>query len=54
MVNVHLHHMTAKKMVSEGSTSLKEFWDELVDSIVEFGGRILAGDWNMALWRGMG
>ena len=53
VVNVHLHHMIAKKWVSEGSISLKNFRGELVDSIVEFGGRILAGDFNMALWQVM-
>ena len=51
VVSVHLHHMTAKKEVQNGAVSLVKFWDELAAYIVEFRGRILAGDFNMALWQ---
>lgn len=50
VVNVHLHYMTAKKEVSNGAEALSKFWDELAAYLVEFRGRILAGDFNMALW----
>ena len=43
--------MTAKKEVSDGARSLKRFFDELAGYIVEFGARILAGDFNLALWQ---
>ena len=49
--DVHLHYMTAKKEISDGAVSLKGFWDELYSHIIDFGGRILAGDFNMALWQ---
>ena len=49
-VNVHLRYMTAKKGVSDGANSLKKFWDELVAYIIRFRARVLAGDFNMALW----
>ena len=42
--------MTAKKEVNAGSTSLKRFFDELVTYIIEFRVRVVAGDFNMALW----
>ena len=51
VVSVHLHYQTAKKEVSNGAVSLAKFWDELAAYIVEFRGRILAGDFNMALWQ---
>ena len=50
IVNVHLHPATAKKDVEEGANSLKKFWDELVAYIIRFRARVLAGDFNMALW----
>ena len=49
IVNVHLHCMTAKGDVSNGAHSKKLFWDELAQTIVEFGARFLCGDFNMAL-----
>ena len=50
-MSVHLHHMTAKKAVENPAAALKGFWDELVEAIVEFRVRIMAGDFNMALWQ---
>ena len=50
VVSVHLHYQTAKKEVSNGAVSLAKFWDELAAYIVEFRGRIVAGDFNMGLW----
>ena len=50
-MSVHLHHMTAKKEVSNPAAALSGFWDELVEAIVEFRVRIMAGDFNMALWQ---
>ena len=50
MMSIHLHHATAKKEVSKGGTSLARLWDEVVQTIVKFGARVLAGDFNMALW----
>ena len=47
---VHLNHMTAKKEISEGSRSLKSFWDEFVGDITKHGVRIFAGDFNMQLF----
>ena len=47
---VHLNHMTAKKEVSEGSSSLKRFWDEIVGDITKHGVRIFTGDFNMQLF----
>ena len=50
LCNCHLHFMTAKKEVNNGSEALAGFFDELVNYIIEFGARVLAGDFNMALW----
>ena len=50
IVNAHLHCMTAKGDVSNGSRSQKEWWDELAQVIVEFGARFLCGDFNMGLF----
>ena len=47
IVNVHLNNETAKTYIERG---LKKFWDELVAYIIQFGARVLAGDFNMALW----
>ena len=47
---VHLNHMTAKKEISEGSQSLKRFWDEIVGDITKHGVRIFTGDLNMQLF----
>ena len=47
---VHLNHMTAKKEISEGSQSLKRFWDEIVGDIIKHGVRIVSGDLNMQLF----
>ena len=47
---VHLNHMTAKKDISEGSQSLKRFWDEIVGVIIKHGVRIVSGDMNMQLF----
>ena len=47
---VHLNHMTAKKEISEGSKSLKRFWDEIVGDITKHGVRIFTGDFNMQLF----
>ena len=47
---VHLNHMTAKKQVSNGSSSLKLFWDEIARDIIEHGVRIFTGDFNMQLF----
>ena len=44
---VHLNYMTAKKDISEGSQSLKRFWDEIVGDIIKHGVRIFSGDLNM-------
>ena len=49
-MHVHLNHMTAKKEVSEGSSSLKRFWDEIARDIIEHGVRIFTGDFNMQLF----
>ena len=47
---VHLNHMTAKKEISNGSRSLKSFWDEIVEDIIKHGVRIFTGDFNMQLF----
>ena len=47
---VHLNHMTAKKEISEGSRSLKSFWDEIVGDITKHGVRVFTGDFNMQLF----
>ena len=46
----HLNHMTAKKEISEGSQSLKRFWDEVVGNIIKHGFRTISGDLNMQLF----
>ena len=47
---VHLNHMAAKKEISEGSQSLKRFWDEIAGDITKHGVRIFTGDLNMQLF----
>ena len=49
LMNVHVHRMTAKKEISEGSRAFKALWDDLVRYIVCYGVRVLAGDFNMSL-----
>jgi hypothetical protein len=50
LCNCHLHHLTAKKDVSNGSAALAGFFNELVEYIIKFRARVVAGDFNMALW----
>ena len=50
VMTIHLHHATAKKDVSDGSRSFREFWDLVARYIMEFAVRLLTGDFNMALW----
>ena len=49
-INIHLHNMTAKKEIRDGSRSLKAFFDEVATYIIQFRARLLGGDFNMALW----
>ena len=49
--DVHLHCMTAKKEVGDGFRALKIFWHKLAAFIIELRVRIVAGDFNMALWQ---
>ena len=50
VMTIHLHCMTAKKDVTDGSRSMKKFWDEMAQHILEFGVRLVTGDFKMALW----
>ena len=49
VVNVHMHHLTAKK--ETGFAKVHEhLFDTLASCIVENKARIVAGDFNMPLW----
>ena len=50
VMTCHMHAMTAKKEITDGAMSLKKLWGEMARYIVEFGVRLLTGDFNMALW----
>ena len=50
VMTIHLHHVTAKKDVENGSKSIKAFWDLVAGYIMEFAVRLMTGDFNMALW----
>ena len=51
LASVHLHYMTAKKEVAQGSAALARFRDDLARILVTWRVRVLAGDFNMALWQ---
>ena len=47
--NVHFHHLTAKK--EQGfAKAHAQFWQCLAENITRYQVRLLAGDFNMALW----
>ena len=50
IMNVHMHYMTAKKEINNPPKSVKHIWDEIASNIVVYGVRVLAGDFNMALF----
>ena len=50
VMTCHMHNETAKKGINEPAKKFKEFWDDLARYIMEFGVRLLTGDFNMALW----
>ena len=50
VANVHVHSRTAKKECNEGASAYKAFWDELAFHLVQYGARILIGDFNMAFF----
>ena len=49
VANVHLHPLTAKKETGF-ATAHAYFWRYLAENIIRYGIRVLAGDFNMALW----
>ena len=51
LMQVHLHHLTAKKEVGDGARALATFWNEMAEAIMEFKVRIFSGDFNMALFQ---
>ena len=54
LMNCHLNNQTARKVIKGGSHSLKAYFDEITEYAIRFGVRIMAGDWNMALWMVIG
>ena len=39
-----------QKQTKEAATVYKSFWDNLASRLVQFGARLLVGDFNMSLW----
>ena len=48
--NVHFHHLTAKRDSGFGK-SHDDFWGELATTLKDTGSRILAGDFNMSIFK---
>ena len=54
LMNCHLNNQTARKAISQGSNSLRRYFDEISRYIIKYGVRIMAADFNMALWMVVG
>ena len=50
IANVHMSARTAKKDLKGAAVAYKSFWDELATRLVQYGPRLLIGDFNMSLW----
>ena len=50
VASVHMHSRTAKKDTNKGKKVYKTFWDLLARYILQYGVRIMAGDFNMSLF----
>ena len=48
VANVHMHCRTAKKQTKAGADTYKRFWDLLANYVLQYGVRIMAGDFNMS------
>ena len=49
VASVHMHACTAKKGTKAPKQVYKMFWDLLASYLLEYGVRLLAGDFNMSL-----
>ena len=48
--NVHLHHMTAKRALEEGSRAYHDFFDQLAQHLAYYGPRFLCGVFHTAVF----
>ena len=50
VANVHFHYMFANRSTKDGAHHFKGVFEILGETIMKYGVRLLAGDFNMALW----
>ena len=48
VANVHMHSRTAKKETKNAAVVTKGFWDLLATYLLQYGVRLMAGDFNMS------